>query len=253
MAGHSHWSSIKHKKGIADAKKGKMFTALARMITVAARKGGGDPGMNPRLQLAISKARAANMPKDNIERAIQKGTGDGDGDADVVECLYEGYGPHGVALMVEVLTDNKNRTAPEIRKIFDRCNGNMGESGCVSWMFEKKGLIIVNDTNISEDALMMLVLEAGAEDLEKTGDVFQVICAQSDLDVIKTAIERENILIESAEVTWIPKSTVDLDDEACRKVLRLMEILDEHDDVHNVYSNVTIPSSLFTEIQDQGQ
>jgi len=160
MAGHSHWASIKHKKGATDAKKGKAFSKIARMITVAARKGGGQPDMNPKLQLAIDKARAVNMPKDKIERAIQKGTGAGDNETELFECIYEGYGPRGIALMVEILTDSKNRTVPEIRKIFEKYGGNMGESGCVSWMFEKKGLIIVNAKNLDEDEFMMLALEA---------------------------------------------------------------------------------------------
>ncbi|MFN3532251.1 MAG: YebC/PmpR family DNA-binding transcriptional regulator [Candidatus Brocadia sp.] len=248
MAGHSHWASIKHKKGAADAKKGKIFSKIARMITVAARRGGGDPDMNPKLQLAISKARAVNMPKENIERAIQKGIGGGEA-SELFECLYEGYGPHGIALMVEILTDNKNRTAPEIRKIFERFGGNLGESGCVSWMFEKKGLIIVNSNNLNEDELMMLVLDAGADDLQKVGDVFQVICPQTNLDTVKKAIESKNIRIESAEVSWIPKSNIDLDDAAGRKVLGLMEALEDHDDVQNVYSNFNLSQALLTEAQ----
>lgn len=248
MAGHSHWASIKHKKGAADAKKGKIFSKIARMITVAARRGGGDPDMNPRLQLAISKARAVNMPKENIERAIQKGTGGGEA-LELFECLYEGYGPHGIALMVEILTDNKNRTVPEIRKIFERFGGNMGESGCVSWMFEKKGLIIVGSNNLNEDELMMLVLDAGADDLQQVGDVFQVICPQVNLDTVKKAIESKSIKIESAEVSWIPKNNIDLDDAAGRKVLGLMEALEDHDDVQNVYSNFNLPQTLLAEVQ----
>ena len=248
MAGHSHWASIKHKKGAADAKKGKAFSKIARMITVAARKGG-DPDMNPKLQLALDKARAVNMPKDNVERAIQKGTGDSSGETELFECLYEGYGPHGVALMIEILTDNKNRTAPEIRKIFERFGGNMGEAGCVSWMFEKKGLIIVNNSNLNEDDLMMLVLDAGAEDLQKVGDVFQVICSQADLGKVKKAIEGKNIKVETAEVSWIPKNNIDLEEAAGRKVLRLMEALEDHDDVQNVYSNFNLPQSLLAEMQ----
>ncbi len=249
MAGHSHWASIKHKKGTADAKKGKAFSKMARMITVAARKGGGDPTMNAKLQLAIEKARSVNMPKENIERAIQKGTGEGGSGTELFECLYEGYGPHGIALMVEILTDNKNRTVPEIRKIFERFGGNLGESGCVSWMFEKKGLIIVNDSNINEDEFMMLILEAGAEDMQKVGDVFQIICSQSDLYTVKKAIMGKNIAVETAEVSWMPKSNIDLDETAGRKVLRLMEALEEHDDVQNVYSNFNLPQSLLTEMQ----
>ena len=248
MAGHSHWASIKHKKGATDVKKGKAFSKISRMITVAARKGG-DPDMNPKLQLALDKARAVNMPKDNVERAIQKGTGDSAGDTELFECLYEGYGPHGVALMLEILTDNKNRTAPEIRKIFERFGGNMGEAGCVSWMFEKKGLIIVNSGNLDEDELMMLALDAGAEDLQKVGDVFQVICSQADLGKVKKAIESKNIKVETAEVSWISKNNIDLEDAAGRKVLRLMETLEEHDDVQNVYSNFNLPQSLLAEMQ----
>ncbi|GAB64124.1 MAG: YebC/PmpR family DNA-binding transcriptional regulator [Candidatus Jettenia sp.] len=249
MAGHSHWASIKHKKGAADAKKGKAFSKIARMITVAARRGGGNPEMNPRLQLAISKARAVNMPKDNIERAIQKGTGEGSAEAELFECMYEGYGPSGVALMVEIVTDNKNRTPPEIRKIFERFGGNMGESGCVSWMFEKKGLIIINSDTLNEDDLMMLALEAGAEDMQKVGDAFQVICSQADLYNIKVAIENKNITVQTAELSWIPKNSVDLDETAGRKVLGLMEALEEHDDVQNVYSNFNLPQSLLAEMQ----
>ena len=249
MAGHSHWASIKHKKGATDAKKGKAFSKIARMITVAARKGGGQPDMNPKLQLAIDKARAVNMPKDKIERAIQKGTGAGDNETELFECIYEGYGPRGIALMVEILTDNKNRTPPEIRKIFERFGGNMGESGCVSWMFEKKGLIIVNSGNFSEDDIMELALNAGAEDLQKVGNIFQVTCSQADLSKIKKAIESKNIQVESAEVSWIPKNNVDVEETAGRKVLGLMEALEEHDDVQNVYSNFNLPQSLLAEVQ----
>lgn len=248
MAGHSHWASIKHKKGAADAKKGKMFSKIARMITVAARRGGGDPGMNPKLQLAISKARAVNMPKENIERAIQKGTGEGGG-SELFECMYEGYGPHGIALMVEILTDNKNRTPPEIRKVFERFGGNMGEAGCVSWMFEKKGLIIVNSNGLNEDEFMMTALDAGAEDLQKTDDIFQVTCPQASLDSVRKAIESKNIKVESAELSWIPKSNIDLDEAAGRKVLGLMEALEDHDDVQNVYSNFNLPQTLLAEVQ----
>jgi len=248
LAGHSHWASIKHKKGAADAKKGKVFSKVARMITVAARRGGADPDMNPKLQLAISKARSVNMPKENIERAIQKGTGVGGG-AELFECMYEGYGPHGIALMVEILTDNKNRTVPEIRKIFERYGGNMGESGCVSWMFEKKGLIIVNDNQLNEDEFMMLVLDAGAEDLQKVGDVFQVICPQANLDMVKKAIESKNIKVETSEVSWLPKSNIDLNETTGRKVLGIMDALEDHDDVQNVYSNFNLPRILLEEMQ----
>lgn len=248
MAGHSHWASIKHKKGAVDAKKGKMFSKVSRMITVAVRRGGGDPDMNPRLQLAISKARAVNMPKENIERAVQKGTGGGAA-SELFECLYEGYGPHGIALLVEILTDNKNRTAPEIRKIFERFGGNMGESGCVSWMFEKKGLILVSSNQLNEDEFMMLVLDSGAEDLQRVGDIFQVICPQAALDTVKKTIESKNIKIETSEISWIPKNNIDLDETTGRKVLGIMEALEDHDDVQNVYSNFNLPQALLEEMQ----
>lgn len=248
MAGHSHWASIKHKKGAVDAKKGKMFSKVSSMITVAVRRGGGDPDMNPRLQLAISKARAVNMPKENIERAVQKGTGGGAA-SELFECLYEGYGPHGIALLVEILTDNKNRTAPEIRKIFERFGGNMGESGCVSWMFEKKGLILVSSNQLNEDEFMMLVLDSGAEDLQRVGDIFQVICPQAALDTVKKTIESKNIKIETSEISWIPKNNIDLDETTGRKVLGIMEALEDHDDVQNVYSNFNLPQALLEEMQ----
>ncbi len=249
MAGHSHWASIKHKKGASDVKKGKTFSKIARMVTVAARKSGGDPDMNPRLQLAIDKARAVNMPKENIDRAIQKGTGDGSGEAELHECLYEGYGSQGVALLVEILTDNKNRTAPEIRKIFDRYGGNLGDVGCVSWMFEKKGLIIVNADNLDEDELMMLVLDKGAEDMQRVGDSFQITCSQADLAVLKKALDAKNIKVESADISWLPKTNIDLDETAGRKILKLMDVLEEHDDVQNVYSNFNLPQSILAEMQ----
>ena len=248
MAGHSHWASIKHKKGAVDAKKGKMFSKVSRMITVAVRRGGGDPDMNPRLQLAISKARAVNMPKENIERAVQKGTGGGAA-SELFECLYEGYGPHGIALLVEILTDNKNRTAPEIRKIFEPFGGNMGESGCVSWMFEKKALILVSSNQLNEDEFMMLVLDSGAEDLQRVGDIFQVICPQAALDTVKKTIESKNIKIETSEISWIPKNNIDLDETTGRKVLGIMEALEDHDDVQNVYSNFNLPQVLLEEMQ----
>lgn len=225
-----------------------MFSKVSRMITVAVRRGGGDPDMNPRLQLAISKARAVNMPKENIERAVQKGTGGGAA-SELFECLYEGYGPHGIALLVEILTDNKNRTAPEIRKIFERFGGNMGESGCVSWMFEKKGLILVSSNQLNEDEFMMLVLDSGAEDLQRVGDIFQVICPQAALDTVKKTIESKNIKIETSEISWIPKNNIDLDETTGRKVLGIMEALEDHDDVQNVYSNFNLPQALLEEMQ----
>lgn len=245
MAGHSHWAGIKHKKGIADAKRGKVFSKISRMITIAVKKGGSDPNMNPKLELAISKARMANMPKDNIERAIQKGIGTGSDNIELQECLFEGYGPNGIAIMVDALTDNKNRTVPELRKLFEKFGGNMGETGCVSWMFEKKGIILVNNTVCVEDEFMMLVLDAGAEDLQTVGEYYQVLCAQTDLDAVKKAIEDQNITIENAETSWLANNTIEVEGEAYRKALQLIEALEDHDDVNNVYSNLNLSQELF--------
>ena len=245
MAGHSHWAGIKHKKSIADAKRGKVFSKISRMITIAVKKGGSDPNMNPKLELAISKARMANMPKDNIERAIQKGIGTGGDNIELQECLFEGYGPNGIAIMVDALTDNKNRTVPELRKLFEKFGGNMGETGCVSWMFEKKGIILVNNNVCVEDEFMMLVLDAGAEDLQTVGEYYQVLCAQTDLDAVKKAIEDQNITIENAETSWLANNTIEVEGEAYRKALQLIEALEDHDDVNNVYSNLNLSQELF--------
>lgn len=245
MAGHSHWAGIKHKKSIADAKRGKVFSKISRMITIAVKKGGSDPSMNPKLELAISKARMANMPKDNIERAIQKGIGTGGDNIELQECLFEGYGPNGIAIMVDTLTDNKNRTVPELRKLFEKFGGNMGETGCVSWMFEKKGIILVNNNVCVEDEFMMLVLDAGAEDLQTVEEYYQVLCAQTDLDAVKKAIETQNITIENAETSWLAKNTIEVEGEAYRKALQLIEALEDHDDVNNVYSNLNFAQEFF--------
>ena len=245
MAGHSHWAGIKHKKSIADAKRGKVFSKISRMITIAVKKGGSDPNMNPKLELAISKARMANMPKDNIERAIQKGIGTGGDNIELQECLFEGYGPNGIAIMVDALTDNKNRTVPELRKLFEKFGGNMGETGCVSWMFEKKGIILVNNNVCVEGEFMMLVLYAGAEDLQTVGEYYQVLCAQTDLDAVKKAIEDQNITIENAETSWLANNTIEVEGEAYRKVLQLIEALEDHDDVNNVYSNLNLTQEVF--------
>ncbi|WP_347272681.1 YebC/PmpR family DNA-binding transcriptional regulator [Candidatus Kuenenia sp.] len=245
MAGHSHWAGIKHKKSIADAKRGKVFSKISRMITIAVKKGGSDPNMNPKLELAISKARMANMPKDNIERAIQKGIGTGGDNIELQECLFEGYGPNGIAIMVDALTDNKNRTVPELRKLFEKFGGNMGETGCVSWMFEKKGIILVNNNVCVEDEFMMLALDAGAEDLQTVEEYYQVLCAQTDLDAVKKAIETQNITIENAETSWLAKNTIEVEGEAYRKALQLIEALEDHDDVNNVYSNLNFAQEFF--------
>ncbi len=249
MSRHSHWSSIKHKKGAADAKRGKIFSKLAKAITSAARQGGGNLEMNIKLQYAVDKAKAENMPKDNIERAILKGTGELGGDTELFECIYEGYGPGGVAIMIEVLTDNKNRTAPEIRKMFERFGGNLGEPGCVSWMFQKKGMITVNVDGIEEDRLLTFVLDAGGEDLQVVGDEYQITCDTKDFNNIKNALQKEGINLASAEVSMIPNSFIELNEKTGRKVISLAEALENHDDVQNVYANFELPKDLLEQLQ----
>jgi YebC/PmpR family DNA-binding regulatory protein len=249
MSGHSHWSSIKHKKGAADAKRGKIFSKLARAITSAARQGGGNLEMNIKLQYAVDKAKAENMPKDNIERAILKGTGELSGDTELFECIYEGYGPGGVAIMIEILTDNKNRTAPEIRKMFEKSGGNLGEPGCVSWMFQKKGMITVNINDIEEDRLMTFVLDAGGEDLQVVGDEYQITCDTKDLNNIKNALQKEGINLVSEEISMVPTSFIELNETTGRKVISLAEALENHDDVQNVYANFELPEGLLEQLQ----
>lgn len=248
MSGHSKWSTIKHKKGAADAKRGKIFSKLAKAITSAARQGGGNPDMNLKLQYAIDSAKSENMPKDNIERAILKGTGELNADSVLYECLYEGYGSNGVAVMAEILTDNKNRTAAEIRKIFERSGGNLGESGCVSWMFQKKGVITVDAGEIEEDKLMTLVLDAGCDDLQVEDGKYEIDCETKDYNNIKKVLQDEEITIESAEISWIPSTSIDLDETKGRNIISLMEKLENHDDVQNVYANFLLPKDLLAEL-----
>ncbi|MFV1975385.1 MAG: YebC/PmpR family DNA-binding transcriptional regulator [Candidatus Scalindua sp.] len=248
MSGHSKWSTIKHKKGAADAKRGKIFSKLAKAITSAARQGGGNPDMNLKLQYAIDSAKSENMPKDNIERAILKGTGELNADSVLYECLYEGYGSNGVAVMAEILTDNKNRTAAEIRKIFERSGGNLGESGCVSWMFQKKGVITVDAGEIEEDKLMTLVLDAGCDDLQVEDGKYEIDCEIQDYNNIKKVLQDEGITIESAEISWIPSTSIDLDEAKGRNIVSLMEKLENHDDVQNVYANFLLPKDLLAEL-----
>jgi len=248
MSGHSKWSTIKHKKGAADAKRGKIFSKLAKAITSAARQGGGSPDMNLKLQYAIDSAKSENMPKDNIERAILKGTGELNADSVLYECLYEGYGSNGVAVMAEILTDNKNRTVAEIRKIFERSGGNLGESGCVSWMFQKKGVITVDAGEIEEDKLMTLVLDAGCDDLQVEDGKYEIDCETKDYNNIKKVLQDEGITIESAEISWIPSTSIDLDEAKGRNIISLMEKLENHDDVQNVYANFSLPKDLLAEL-----
>ena len=239
MSGHSKWSSIKHKKAVKDARRGKLFTKLIREITVSARQGGGDLNANPRLRTAVLTAKANSMPNDNIERAIKKGTGELEG-AVYEDVTYEGYGPGGVAILVLVLTDNRNRTVAELRRLFSRYGGSLGENGCVAWMFQKRGIITVPKEHIGEDRLMEIVLEAGAEDMSDGGELFEVVTAPEMLGGIKEALERASVAIESAEVTMAPKSTVDLTGRDAEATLKLLEALDDADDVQSVSANFQI-------------
>ena len=243
MSGHSKWSTIKHKKGAADAKRGKIFTKLIKEITVAARMGGGDINANPRLRTAVVAAKSQNMPKDNLERAIKKGTGELEG-VDYEELTYEGYGPGGVAVLVECLTDNKNRTIADVRYIFSKAGGNIGTDGCVAWMFDKKGLITVNKTETDEDTLMEVGLDAGAEDIKDEGDSFDVITAPEDFNAVKEAIDGASIAVEFAEVTMIPQTMANLEGKEAEQMCRFMEALDDCDDIQKFYTNADIPDEV---------
>jgi YebC/PmpR family DNA-binding regulatory protein len=240
MSGHNKWSSIKHKKGAADAKKGKIFTKLIKEITVASRTGGGDPEMNARLRTAIAAAQEANMPKDNITRAIKKGTGDLEGAAAYEDVVYEGYGPGGTAVVVEVLTDNKNRTVADMRHIFDRANARMGESGCVLWMFSKKGIINVPAEKVAEDTLMEVGLDSGADDVVADGEMFQVYTSPNNFELVKAALVAKNIPIESSEVSMIAQTNIKLTGKDAENMLKLMENLEDSDDVQKVHANFDI-------------
>jgi len=248
MAGHSHWAGIKHKKAANDAKRGKSWSKIARMIIVAARNGGGDPSANLTLRYAIDKAKAANMPKDTIEKAVKKGTGDLEG-ANYEEVLYEGYGPSGVAVMVEALTDNRNRTGPEIKRIFEKHGGSLGATGCVNWMFSKKGLITVAAASVDEDDLMELALGAGAEDMENTGEVFEITCEPAAYEELKKVLEAKEIAMEVAEISMVPQTMAEIGDEAvAKRVVSLMEAFDDHDDVQNAYANFDISDEVMAKL-----
>ncbi len=248
MSGHSHWATIKHKKGAIDAKRGKLFSKLSRAIIIAARHGGGDPEMNLKLRYAIDKARQVSMPKDNIERAIKRGTGEVEGQV-FEEILYEGYGPGGVAVLVEVLTDNRNRTASEVRKIFERSGGKMGSAGCVGYLFERKGVFSINASDTDEDTLMTIALDAGADDLKLSGSTFDITCDPSAFARVQEALQKNGLTPVVAEISQVPKAPVDVETETGKKVIRLMETLDEQDDVQNVYSNVNISEEMVAEVE----
>ena len=249
MSGHSHWATIKRKKGAIDAKRGKVFSKLTKAIMQAAKQGGGNPDMNLRLQYAVEKAKQANLPKDNIERAIKKATGELES-VNFEEFNYEGYGPGGAAVIMEILTDNRNRTASETRKIFDKVGGNLGETGCVSWMFAKKGFIIVDHNSASEDDLMSLVLDAGAEDMEKVQDTYQITCAMSDFESVKKVLKDKNIECKEAELSLIPTNYIELNERDGQKMIGLMEALENHDDIQNVYSNFNLSEGQLAEMQN---
>ena len=242
MSGHSKWHTIKHKKAAADAKRGRVFTKIIKEITVAARTGGGDPAANPRLRTVLAAAKSANMPKDNIDKAIKKGTGELPG-VSYEELSYEGYGPGGVAVYVNALTDNRNRTLPEIRHLFSKYGGNLGESNCVSWMFEKKGYVVVPKAKASEDLLLEVVLEAGGEDVRDDGASWEILSPPERMEQVREAIAGKGIEITSAEVSMIPKNTVKLEGKKAQQLLSMMEGLEEHEDVQNVWANFDIDES----------
>ena len=236
MSGHSKWSTIKRKKGAAAATRGKLFTKLLKAVTIAAREGGGDPSGNPRLRLAVDNAKAANMPSDNIDRAIKKATGELEGTT-ISELTYEGYGPGGIAVLVEVATDNKNRTVAEVRHLFSKSGGNMGESGSVAWMFEKKGVISIPKQNKSEDEIMEIVLNAGAEDLQTEDEFFEIQTDVESFEPVRKALLDKNLELDNASLQWIAKNTVNIAGENAEKMMKLIEALEDCDDVQNVYSN----------------
>lgn len=246
MAGHSHWANIAHKKGRIDASRGKLFGKLARLIIVAAKRGG-DPSQNLALRYAIDRAKAQSMPNDTIDRAIKKGTGELGTDS-YDEVIYEGYGPEGVAVMCEILTENRNRTAGEIRKIFERHGGNLGSTGCVAWMFERVGLFSIPAKNVSEETLMEVALENGATDIRQQGDDFEVVCPPDQFSTLAEVFQQRKIPVERSEITRIAENRVDLDVETGRQVLKLMEALDDNDDVQNVTANFNLPEALIAEL-----
>ncbi|NQV03949.1 MAG: YebC/PmpR family DNA-binding transcriptional regulator [Candidatus Omnitrophica bacterium] len=243
MSGHSKWASIKHKKAATDSKRGKIFTKLIKEITIAARRGGGDPEKNPRLRTAIDRAKQANMPADNIDRAVKKGTGELEG-VTYEEFTMEGYGPGGVAIIVEIVTDNKNRTAADIRNIFSKKNGNIAGAGSVSWIFEKKGYIEVDKSSASEDDVMSVVLEAGAQDMQAEDDVYSITTDPKDFEPVRKALNEKGIKPKGAEITMLPKSTVKLAGDDAKQILALVEALEDSDDVQNVYANLDIPDEV---------
>lgn len=249
MSGHSKWAGIKHRKGAVDAQRGKIFSKLTREITVAARLGGGNSETNTRLRTVLEKAKGYNMPSDNIKRAIQRGTGELPGTA-VEEVTYEGYGSNGVAILIEAITDNKNRTTAEIRKIFSRGGGNLGESGCVSWMFSKKGCIGIDKNEISEDELLEIITQCGAEDLKLEDDVYEITTDVQNFEEVKNTLLKNNIKLKFCEISMLPQNYIKIDSNSARSVLKLIETLQEDEDVQEVYSNLDIPEEILKELQE---
>jgi YebC/PmpR family DNA-binding regulatory protein len=248
MSGHSHWAGIKYKKAANDARRGKVWSKLARVIIVAAKNGGGDPSQNLALRYAIDKAKAANMPKDTIEKAIKKGTGEVEG-VSFEEVLYEGYAPGGVAIMVEALTDNRNRTTPEIKRLFEKHGGSLGTSGCVNWMFSKKGLITVATDQVDEEQLLEIALAAGADDMQTTGDVYEITCEPGAYEKLKETLKEKDIATQVAEISMVPQNTIPVNDEAtAKKIISMMETFEDHDDVQNVYANFDIPDDIMARL-----
>jgi len=247
MAGHSHWANISAKKGVIDKKRGKLFGKLSRAIIVAAQHGGGDPDTNLKLRYAIEKARQASMPKDNIDRAIKRGCGETEGEQ-YTEMLYEGYGPGGVAVLCDILTDNRNRTAGEVRKIFEVHGGNLGATGCVAWMFERKGLFLVPAQHVEEEKLYEIALENGADDVKLSGNSYEITCDPSNFEQLSAALQEHRIPTDVAEIARVPSNTVELDVENSRRVLKLLEALEENDDVQSVTSNFNIPDEVMQEV-----
>lgn len=247
MSGHSKWASIKHKKSKEDAKRGKLFSKLIKEIIVAARMGGGDPQGNPRLRNVIERAKEANMPQENIERAIKKGTGELPGES-YEECTFEGYGPGGVAILIEATTDNRKRTASEIRHILSKHGGNLGEAGCVSWIFSKRGLITIDANKIDEDKLLDISLEAGADDVRRVEDTYEIITSVNNFEKVRSALAAHNISYNSAEITFIPQTTIKLEGKEAEQMLRLMDALEEHDDIQHIYANFDIPTEIMEQV-----
>jgi YebC/PmpR family DNA-binding regulatory protein len=247
MSGHSKWKTIKHKKGMLDARRGKLWSKLARNIIVAAKSGGGDPAMNLSLRYAIDKAKEANMPADTIEKAIKRGTGEGTG-AQYVPAVYEGYGPGGVAFIVDTLTDNPNRTGPEIKKIFERAGGNLGASNCVSWNFTTRGVFAINAADTTEDALMEIALEAGADDVVRDGEMFEVTSSATAYEAVKRALAAKSVPVQHSEITKLPGTSVKVTAEIAERAIRLVEAFEDHDDVQHVYTNFDLPEEVLAKM-----